>query len=59
LNEQIRFDAKRIHERVMDCFSVGPMVVSFLELYEKILNGGSPQQKKPTYPADEPVPLPF
>ena len=54
-----QFDAKKIHERVMDCFSVGPMVVSFLRLYEKILNGEPLNAKKPTHPTDGPVPLPF
>ena len=53
------FDAKKIHERVMDCFSVGPMVVSFLRLYEKILNGEPLNRTVPTYPAEGPLPLPF
>ena len=59
LREPPEFDAQKIHERMMDCFSVGPMVVSFLGLYEKILNGQTLNEKKPTYPTDGPVPLPF
>lgn len=59
LREPPEFDAQKIHERVMDRFSVGPMVVSFLRLYEKILNGEALNEKKPTYPTDGPVPLPL
>ncbi len=59
LREPPKFDAQKIHERVMDCFSVGPMVVSFLGLYEKILNGDPLNNQKPTCPTDDPPPLPL
>ncbi len=53
------YDPKKIHERVMDCFSVTVMVRDFLKLYEKRLNGENLNTRPPTYPEGDSKFLPF
>lgn len=59
LSEPLDFNYQRIHERVMDCFTVGPMAKQFLGLYERVLNGETLNEKRPTRPVGEPKFLPF
>lgn len=47
------FDSTKIHERVMDCFSVAVMVKDFVQLYEKVMNGRALNSKKPVKPEPE------
>ncbi|MDX1629385.1 MAG: glycosyltransferase [Fulvivirga sp.] len=59
LSQPLDYDAQKIHERVMDCFSVKQMVEEFLKLYEKVINGDSLNKSKPIFPEGEPKFLPF
>lgn len=43
------YNPQKIHERVMDTFSIKQMSASFITLYEKLLNGESLNKSKPYF----------
>lgn len=51
--QEASYDPKKIHERVMDNFSVTKMVEDFVVLYEKVLNGESLNTTPPKRPEGE------
>ena len=60
LKESKNYDYQKIHERTMEYFSIGPMVNSFLKLYEKVMNNEKLNASKPYFEeGKEPKFLPF
>ncbi|UII25304.1 glycosyltransferase [Fulvivirga maritima] len=49
IKENRSYDPQRIHERVMDVFTVKQMTDSFLKLYERVMNGESLNKEMPYY----------
>ncbi|ELR73487.1 Glycosyl transferase, group 1 [Fulvivirga imtechensis AK7] len=60
LKDRPEYNARQIHERVMEYFSVKQMTESFLKLYERVMNGEQLNPAMPYFEKDsEPKFLPF